>query len=423
MSTVLVDEFRGLADPNYTLLPFGVCDPACMAFEEVRERYRLTIKKNSLDSSYFSGDFLPDGCITTDKLADGAVTTDKFADGSVTTAKLADHCVTTIKIAFKAVTNTEIADSTILSHNIAPLAIVTDIINNLAVTEPKLADGCALPRNFTTSCVGNASLADGCVTIDKLGSDVIALIQASYLPPGTIIANASTVVPNGYLNCDGSQISRTIFSALFAQIGGYYGAGDGSTTFNLPDLRGRSPIGAGQGAGLSNRYLGEYSGEENHVLSVNEMPYHNHSIIDYGHSHSVNEPWHNHGVSQSPHAHGVYDGTHKHLSWFSTNADQGGPRQGVDTIPPFGMGPGGGGLDYGVRYSKSGNIWDASAWTETRGTNIAIYGTDANVSIDATWIGISVAGAYASVSNTPAGASWGHNNMPPFCAINWVIKH
>jgi microcystin-dependent protein len=422
MSTVIVNECKGKTDPNYTLLPFGICDPAFLAFEDINGAYRLTIKKNALDASLFAGDFLADGSITTEKLADGCVTTEKIHDGAVTTAKLADHCVTQIKIAFKAVTNTEIAEGTIETHNIAPSAIVTDSINNAAVTNPKLADGCIVTRILTTACITNDALAAGCITVSKLGSDVLAMIQASYLPPGTVVATASPNVPTGYLLCDGAQVSRTVFATLFAYIGGYYGAGDGSTTFNLPDMRGRSPIGAGQGGslGLSNRWLGETGGEENHVLTVNEMPYHNHDILDYGHSHGVNEPWHNHGVSQSPHAHALYDGTHKHLGWFSTNADAGGPGPGT-SFSAWGIGPGGGGLDYGVVYS-GGTVFVSAYPTSTDSANIAIYGANANVSIDATWIGISIAGAYASVSNTPAGASWAHNNMPPFCAINWFIK-
>src|ERR1700747_351545 len=118
MSTVIVDAIQGLADPSYTLLPTGICDPACLDFEMINGKERLTIKKNSLDGSLFSGDFIPDGSITRNKIANGAVGTDQLADGAVTTAKLADHCVTQIKLAFGAVTNTEIASGTILSSNI-----------------------------------------------------------------------------------------------------------------------------------------------------------------------------------------------------------------------------------------------------------------------------------------------------------------
>jgi hypothetical protein len=61
--------------------------------------------------------------------------------------------------------------------------------------------------------------------------------------PGMVAAYAGSSAPSGWLLCDGTAVSRTTYSALFAAIGTSYGAGDGSTTFNLPDLRGRVPVG------------------------------------------------------------------------------------------------------------------------------------------------------------------------------------
>lgn len=83
-------------------------------------------------------------------------------------------------------------------------------------------------------------------------------------------------IPTGWLECDGSAVSRTTFSDLFNEIGTTYGVGDGSTTFNLPDLRGRAPIGDGQGSGLTNRTLGDEDGEEECTLSESELPAHTH---------------------------------------------------------------------------------------------------------------------------------------------------
>ncbi len=68
-------------------------------------------------------------------------------------------------------------------------------------------------------------------------------------PVSTIIATASTNTPNGYLYCDGSAVSRTTYATLFASIGTTYGAGDGSTTFNLPDYRGYFLRGQSNGSG------------------------------------------------------------------------------------------------------------------------------------------------------------------------------
>lgn len=92
----------------------------------------------------------------------------------------------------------------------------------------------------------------------------------------------------GWLLADGSAVPRGgANAALFAAIGVSQGAGDGSATFNLPDLVGRAAIGAGQGAGLANRANGAKLGEENHRMVVAEMPAHAHAISDPFHAHSV----------------------------------------------------------------------------------------------------------------------------------------
>lgn len=106
---------------------------------------------------------------------------------------------------------------------------------------------------------------------------------------GEIRAISFPTVPDGWLECNGAAVSRTTYAQLFAVIGTIWGAGDGSTTFNLPDLRGRSLIGAGQGPGLTNRVLGQSLGEEAHLLTASEsgLPGHSHAVTDPGHYHTV----------------------------------------------------------------------------------------------------------------------------------------
>ena len=83
------------------------------------------------------------------------------------------------------------------------------------------------------------------------------------VPAGTVIAFAGAATPAGYLLCDGSQQSRTTYAALFAVVGTTYGAGDGSTTFNLPDLRGEFVRGLDSGRGVdSGRALGSFQADE-----------------------------------------------------------------------------------------------------------------------------------------------------------------
>jgi len=127
---------------------------------------------------------------------------------------------------------------------------------------------------------------------DYLGGDGL-MHQMSGVPTGCILPFAGPVanVPLGFLACDGRAVLRSSYGNLYATIGGYYGNGDGVTTFNLPDCRGRVLMGAGAGGGLTNRNLGEYLGEENHVLSVNELAAHAHPYQDNGHQHVFPNPF------------------------------------------------------------------------------------------------------------------------------------
>ncbi len=105
------------------------------------------------------------------------------------------------------------------------------------------------------------------------------------MPTGAIIFFAGTTPPDGYLVCDGTAIDRACYAALFAVCGTAFGPGDGSTTFNLPDLGGRTPIGTGQQSGGTAFALADHGGEETHTLVTAEMPAHKHA--DNGHAHSV----------------------------------------------------------------------------------------------------------------------------------------
>jgi microcystin-dependent protein len=98
---------------------------------------------------------------------------------------------------------------------------------------------------------------------------------------GIISAYGAATPPLGWLACDGSAIDRTVYSALFSIIGTTWGIGDGSTTFNIPNLIGKFPIGAGVIP------IGNSGGAATVTLSIGNLPSHTHTITDPGHSHST----------------------------------------------------------------------------------------------------------------------------------------
>jgi len=118
-------------------------------------------------------------------------------------------------------------------------------------------------------------------------SDASTMASASSgIPAGILAPFAGSTAPDSWLLCDGSAVSRTTFSSLFALIAATYGAGDGSTTFGLPDLRGRMAVGLDNMGGTSaDRVtnvqadaMGGADGEENHLLTVEELAAHTHTV-------------------------------------------------------------------------------------------------------------------------------------------------
>lgn len=125
-----------------------------------------------------------------------------------------------------------------------------------------------------------------CIQANGANSTVVAPTDSTYwsqiptytdlpdpIPAGVILTFGGSTVPEGFLLCNGAAISRTTYAKLFAAIGTLYGAGDGSTTFNLPDMRdkfaegsGTYTVGTAVEAGLPN-ITGEFTGSPSNVLS------------------------------------------------------------------------------------------------------------------------------------------------------------
>lgn len=94
---------------------------------------------------------------------------------------------------------------------------------------------------------------------------------------GMIVMFGGNFAPRGWALCDGTLLSISQYQALFSILGTTYG-GDGRTTFALPPMRGRVPMHAGSGPGLTTRRLGEKSGVENVTLNTTQIPSHTHGI-------------------------------------------------------------------------------------------------------------------------------------------------
>jgi microcystin-dependent protein len=179
--------------------------------------------------------------VTTGKLADLSVTTDKISALGVTTGKLADLSVTTGKIAALAVTSDKIAGAAIDSTKLAANAVQTANIQAGAVANAQLMIGAVDATKLATDAVETLKIKDAAVTAAKLAADVGVL----FVPAGAVMPFAMNSAPTGWLAASGTAVSRTTYATLFAAISTTYGVGDGSTTFNLPDLRGYFVRGSG----------------------------------------------------------------------------------------------------------------------------------------------------------------------------------
>ena len=150
-------------------------------------------------------------------------------------------------------------------------------------------------QTLTNKTISNATFS-GNQPVEELGTAAGNVIT---MPAGSVTAFAAAAAPTGWLLCNGQAVSRTDYARLFAVIGTTFGAGDGVSTFNVPDIRGRVPamIDGGTGrltgaqAGGCGGALGNAGGEQGHTTTGNEMPNHGHGVNDPGHAHPGGAYW------------------------------------------------------------------------------------------------------------------------------------
>jgi microcystin-dependent protein len=197
------------------------------------------------------------------------------------------------------------------------------------------------------------------------GSSITSPTSSAALPTGAVMPFAGTSAPTGWLLSDGSAVSRTTYASLFGVIGTTYGTGDGSTTFNLPNMSGRVAVGVGTYtdpvSGTITRSLAQASGAEKHQLTTAELASHNHT--------------------QNPHNHAITDPGHFHT--VTADASIGGS-------------------------------------TRILQENQVASGFTANYNTDSKTTGITINNATAT--NQATGGDTSHNNMQPYLGLNYIIK-
>lgn len=202
--------------------------------------------------------------------------------------------------------------------------------------------------------------------VDGMGEELTTFALAQKVPSGVVSAFAGSTAPTGYLLCDGSAVSRTDYADLFTAIGTTYGAGNGSTTFNLPNLKGRVPVGR-DSAQTEFDTLSETGGTKTVTLTESQMPSHTH--VQNAHTHT-----------QNSHAHNI------NLTGSNTT---------------------GGGSDYiqlpGLTATPQTSQPSTGRYTGTVGSTVA---TNQNTT--------------AVNQNTGGGAA--HNNLQPYIVMNYIIK-
>lgn len=164
-------------------------------------------------------------------------------------------------------------------------------------------------------------------------------------PVGAILPYGGSTAPQDWLICDGRAISRTTYAELFAIIGTSYGSGDGSTTFNLPNLKGKVPVGLNS-SDTSFNTLGKTGGEKTHTLTINEIPSHNHQIKTNNDDFNNSSGGGNYGTT--------HDGT---TNWYNTDwyTESAGGGQAHNNLQPYIT------VNYVIKYTSTHSTIDLPA--------------------------------------------------------------
>jgi microcystin-dependent protein len=241
-------------------------------------------------------------------------------------------------------------------------------------------------------------------------------------PTGTIAMYGGSGAPANWLLCDGTAVSRTTFSALFSIISTSYGAGDGTSTFNVPNLKQRVAVGQDTSTTWA-ATLGQSGGEVNHTLLVAEMAAHTHSVsatqgththADSGHVHYCPGVDHLHSVTGVDHTHGIPAGQFNHAHNIAISGQaiaapgaSGAFWSGGNTVTAAATLPAGG-----------TGASDRSLATSTAGSDRSLA-FNSNVAYAAL---STVSAGAITVSQASIGSNTPHNCLQPYLVVNYIIK-
>ena len=257
----------------------------------------------------------------------------------------------------------------------------------------------------------------GLLDADSLGHLLSLITQNT--PVGEMKQYAGDIAPAGFLLCQGQEVSRVDYADLFSVIGEKFGSGDGSTTFSLPDMQNRVPVGASD-----TLELGQAGGENEHRLTIDEMPSHTHEQNAHVHGAS--------GVATSAGAHThtastVSTGDHTHtVSGSATSAGA--------HVHKMGRALGGNsGYNYfpvsseNVTGATSDSVYSAGAHTHT------VSGAAESAGAHSHTVTVNSYGAHShtivvnvdetTAVNQSTGVESAHNNMQKYLVLNYIIKY
>lgn len=284
-----------------------------------------------------------------------------------------------------------------------------------AVTPAGLASRSGgLPTNDTLDTTNDkVAYRDATDGADKVTSIANFLSYVSAVPSGTMAMFAGAAAPSGWLLADGSAISRATFANLFAAIGTTWGAGDGSTTFNLPDMRGRGPIGVGTGTIEAAINSVNTSTDELTLSAANDHFYTGQEVV-YATDGTVASPL----VSGNTYFIIRISSTVVELATSRALADAGtsvnltsagtGNQKLTLTLTARALGDKGGEEEHQITTAELASHNHDLDEGSLAGSGISELATDHN--------GVN------SVAIAPTGGDAPHNNMPPYLALNFIIK-